>query len=485
MKKALLFPCLILFGITFLPAQQIDNLVRDAVNNLASRLNVLLEVSVGSITLDNTETPSEFSRLLAGKVNHYATNNDLFRVIAKSRGIPSTRPSGPPKGTISGNYTVNGDKVTVILELVSDSNGVRLSSQQFTLSLAELKRAGYEILPENIKTTQEVKEREKIFDPIVQNPPVNTNNSPSPALIIKAWPNSDSDTFIEGDFLAFTVVSNQNCFFKVYHIDINNNMQLIHPVNPGDNELRANVERTIGGKNFLITSPFGQDTIVVVASNQKFVNIEPAGIILGKATSELISNAVSTRGILVKNAASSQNVPAAETASVRFNFTSLPNTYFDEIYSYKKPANMAEAVQSMRAEIISQGGTFIGNEREGTFTVAGIVGITGNYSVTGDQLIVRQRNTGNHYTQRSRGVGFSFYIDKPRNISNAVQAVRSGVLGKGGTFEGDEQQGTFRASGITGQYNVSDRVAVSINEKPVLIPNSMIEKEVRNYFVGK
>jgi len=482
MRKTLLFTSLVFIGVTFLPAQQIDNLVRDAVNNLASRLNVLLEVNIGSITLDNTETPSEFSRLLAGKVNHYATNNDLFRVIAKSRGIPSTRPSGPPKGTISGNYTVNGDKVTVILELVSDSNGVRIGSQQFTLSLAELKKAGYEILPENIKTPQEAKEREKIFEPVVQNPPVNTSNTSASAMIIKAWPNSDSDTFIEGDFLEITVVSNRNCFFKVYHIDINNDMQLIHPVNAGDNELRANVERTIGGGNFLISPPFGQDTIVAVASNRQFVNIEPAGIILGKASRELISNAVSSRGILVTNAASSQNAPAAETASARFNFTSLPNTYFDEIYSYKKPANMAEAIQSMRAEVISHGGTFNGNEREGTFSVGGI---TGNYSVTGDQFIVRQRNTGNTFTQRSRGLGFSFSIDKPRNMSQAVQAVRSGILSKGGTFEGNEQQGNFRASGITGQYNVADRVAVNINEKPALIPNSMIEKEVRNYFAGK
>jgi len=325
MKKALLFPCLILFGITFLPAQQIDNLVRDAVNKLASRLNVLLEVSVGTITLDNIETPSEFSRLLAGKVKHYASNNDLFRVMPRSRGIPSTRPSGPPKGTISGNFTVNGDNVTVILELVLDSSGVTHESAQIFLSLSELKRAGYEILPENIKTTQEVKEREKIFEPIVQNPPVNTNNSPSPALIIKAWPNSDSDTFIEGDFLEITVVSNRNCYFKVYHIDRDNDMQLIHPgqsYNDKDNELKANVPRTIGSGDFKISQPFGQDTIVVVASNRQFVNIEPKGIPLGKASRELISNAVSTRGILVTNAASSQNVPAAETASVRFNFTS-------------------------------------------------------------------------------------------------------------------------------------------------------------------
>jgi hypothetical protein len=479
MKKGLLFPCLVFIGITFLPAQQIDNMVREAVNNLASRLNVLLEVSIGSITLDNTETPSEFSRLLAGKVNHYATNNDLFRVIAKSRGIPSTRPSGPPKGTISGNFTVNGDKVTVTLELVSDSSGVRIGSQQFTLSLAELKKAGYEILPENINTSQEAKEQEKIFTPstpIVSNHSANTAN----ALIIRAWPNSDTNTYIDGDDLKISLESNQDCYFKVYHVDIDKKMQMIYPnAQNMNNFMKANTVRTIpeGGIRYNIEAPFGQDTIMVVASKQQFNNIEAEYTHIYTATRDVVLNV--SRGLGVQNIQTAQPL---ETVTVSFNYSSIPNTYFDEIYSYRKPANMAEAVQSMRAEIISQGGIFNGNEREGTFTVAGI---TGNYTVTGDQFIVRQRNTSNGLPQRSRGAGFSFSIDKPKNISQAVQSVRSGVLGKGGTFEGNEQQGDFRASGITGHYNVSDRVSVNINEKPALIPNSLIEKEVRNYFAGK
>jgi hypothetical protein len=479
MKKGLLFLCMVFIVITFLPAQQIDNMVRDAVNNLASRLNVLLEVSVGTITLDNTETPSEFSRMLAGKVNHYATNNDLFRVIAKSRGISSTRPSGPPKGTISGNFTVNGDKVTVTLELVSDSSGVRISSQQFTLSLAELKKAGYEILPENIKTLQEVKEQEKIFTPptpVVSNPSANTAN----ALIIRAWPNSDTNTYINGDDLKISLESNQDCYFKIYHVDIDKKMQMIYPnAQNMNNFIKANSIRTIpeGSIRYNIEAPFGQDTIMVVASKQQFNNIEAEYSQIRTATRDVVLNV--GRGLGVQNI---QTAQLLETVTVSFNFTSLPGTYYDEIFYYTKPLDITEALQSMRADVISHGGTFNGNEREGTFSAGGT---NGNYSVNGDQFILRLRNTGNRLIQRSRGAGFSFSIDKPQNISQAVQAVRSGIEGKGGTFEGNEQQGNFRASGITGQYSVSDRVSVNINEKPALIPNSLIEKEVRKYFVGK
>jgi hypothetical protein len=70
-------------------------------------------------------------------------------------------------------------------------------------------------------------------------------------------------------------------------------------------------------------------------------------------------------------------------------------------------------------------------------------------------------------------------------MTEAIMSVRSGVEANGGTFSGDEQQGNFRASGIAGQYNVADRVNVRISEKPVIIPNSLIEREVRSFFSGR
>jgi hypothetical protein len=86
---------------------------------------------------------------------------------------------------------------------------------------------------------------------------------------------------------------------------------------------------------------------------------------------------------------------------------------------------------------------------------------------------------------RTRGAGFSFSFSKPSDVDRAVRTVRSGIEGKGGTFSGNEQQGSFRAGGIAGQYRVADVVNVTITEKPFIIPNSTIEKEVKNYFGGK
>jgi len=484
MKKVFLFLCMILISVTLVHAQQIDKLVREAVNNLANKINTPLEVSIETIMLDGTETPSGFSRMLLTKVDHFATNNDLFRVIAKSRSLPTTRPGGAARGSISGNYTVTGDKVTVTLELVSDKN-VRLSSQQFTLSLAELKKEGYDVLPENIKNTQEVKDREKI----ITVPPVTPANTPAvktttgnTALAIKAWPNSDTNTYIENEKIIINLQANMDCYVKVYHIDMNKKMQMIFPsVQMPNNFLSANNIRTIpeGGIIYNVTAPFGQDTIMVVAALKQFPNIETEYIQSRSvnATKETVLNA--SRGLGVEYIPSSQTV---DTVSVSFNFTSLPGTYYDESFSYSKPANMAETVRSMREDVLKQGGTFNGDEKGGSYTVNGATGV---YSVSGNTFTVKQRYTGGQLGSRTRGMGYNFTIDKPKNINNAIDAVRKGILSKGGEFKGDEKGGSFQASGIAGNYDVDDRVSIGISQKPAIIPNSMIEKEIKNYFTGK
>jgi hypothetical protein len=93
----------------------------------------------------------------------------------------------------------------------------------------------------------------------------------------------------------------------------------------------------------------------------------------------------------------------------------------------------------------------------------------------------RDRNT----VSTTRGVnnrGYSFSFDRPSNLTQAVNTVQTGIEAKGGTFTGDERGGNFQASGIVGEYNIVDKVNVTIIDKPGIIPNSMIEKEVKKFF---
>jgi hypothetical protein len=463
----------------FIMAEDISGKVKTAVDGLAESLNGRLEVSVGDIFLDGTETSSGLSRSLSNWIISHAPDTGRFVVTPRTRGIPKANAS--QKGVIQGKFWQEGNTVHVNLQLVSEPGNNILVSRNFTLSAKELKDAGIDVLPANLKNQDEAKKAEEKFSPPAAPVPPKNNPPPAPAssLKIAAWPDSDSDTYVDGDEFKINLEANQNCYVKVYHFDKDGTMQLIYPNrdNP-DNSLRANTVKTIPElpTRYVITAPFGQDTVMVIASNQKFENLEAEFDVIKKATQETIN---SSRGLGIKRI---PNAPAAETVTMTFNFTSLSSDYSDASYSYRKPVNMNDTIQTLRTEVQRQNGSFSGNDRSGTFSVSGTAG---NYRVSGDTVIVNLRYTGNQSISRSRGVGFSFSMDKPRNMNQAVQSVRTGIEGKGGIFNGNERQGSFKASGIEGQYNVSDRVTVSISEKPVLIPNSLIEKEVKSYFSGK
>ena len=79
----------------------------------------------------------------------------------------------------------------------------------------------------------------------------------------------------------------------------------------------------------------------------------------------------------------------------------------------------------------------------------------------------------------------SFSIELPRDITAAIQTIRAGIERRGGSFHGDEYEGNFKYSGVMGNYVVGEKVVFNIYEKPFLLPNILIERAIRNYFIGK
>jgi hypothetical protein len=132
-----------------------------------------------------------------------------------------------------------------------------------------------------------------------------------------------------------------------------------------------------------------------------------------------------------------------------------------------------------------EGGTFTGNEQGGTFSAGNF---TGAYTVTGGKFVVTMTHPAEQSVSEvvhgtTRGLsGYTFSFSKPSNIAGAVSQVKDGISKSGGKFSGDETGGEFVASGISGRYAVSGSVSVNILEKPFVIPNSLIEKEVKGFF---
>jgi hypothetical protein len=148
---------------------------------------------------------------------------------------------------------------------------------------------------------------------------------------------------------------------------------------------------------------------------------------------------------------------------------------------------MAEIVQGMRSDALQQRGTFEGSETSGASVLNNI---RISYRIPREapdkiQFAYYNLDSLSRGSGRIRGAGFEFNFERPINITQTIQMVRIGIESNGGTFNGNEQQGIFQANGIAGQYRVSDRVIVTITDKPVLVPNSLIEREVKNYFGGQ
>jgi hypothetical protein len=186
----------------------------------------------------------------------------------------------------------------------------------FSVSTAELQRLDIALLPENT-TLEEIKKREELLNPSA--PAAQT-------FTLRAWPNSDTRTYLDGDELKISVAADEDCFFKVYHIDLNGDMQLIHPNDKNtDNRLKAHVTRTIPESDaitYVLQAPFGQDTIRVVASKRQFENLQGEFNKVWKADGETMRRAESYRGLAVRYAPEG---PAVETVTAGFNFTVLPS----------------------------------------------------------------------------------------------------------------------------------------------------------------
>lgn len=89
--------------------------------------------------------------------------------------------------------------------------------------------------------------------------------------------NTNKTVYYDSETMSITLQANMDCYFVVYHLDIDNNMQVIYP-NRWErdmNYLRAGVERIIPENTaFLLHEPYGEERILVYASDRP-INIPP------------------------------------------------------------------------------------------------------------------------------------------------------------------------------------------------------------------
>ena len=435
---------------------EIETGIKKAVDTLAGGLKSQTETKIGLFALTGTDIPSGLSLFLTERVKHYAKNNPQRRYRINSE-IDNNHAS-----TLSGFFTKRGNHVDVTLEL-STPAGEGDGSQFFSISVDVLNELGISIEPENFHLLPQ----EPFLIP-KENQKIN----------IQAHFNSESRTYMHRDELGITVTADRNCFFKVIHIDVNNQVTMMYPNSiDKDNYLRANTSRKIfeSAKAYLY-EPYGTETIIIVASSEQFRNIEQ----------DYVTSLVPATSASVRMAVRGNRGNESEGEAV-YSITILKP---HEEYEYARPENMKEMVEMLRNDVRRQGGTFddSSNEISGVYTVNNIRGSYRLPRNAPDKIQFAFYNMDNFSGGRNAGVTtrgggvHTFSFARPANIEQAINTVRTGIEESGGTFSGNERQGNFRAKGITGQYSVSNMVSVTITDKPFVIPNSIIEKEVKNFF---
>lgn len=82
----------------------------------------------------------------------------------------------------------------------------------------------------------------------------------------------------------------------------------------------------------------------------------------------------------------------------------------------------------------------------------------------------------------------SFTVTLSDEISAVLQRVESEITGKGGSFRGNTERGSFAGRSllgvIKGEYRgiTENEIRITIIDKPFAVPYGMIEFEIKKYF---
>ena len=488
MKRLFLTVWAVLLPFAPLSAQTLNLELKKAVDGLGSRFNRVIEVRVLPPTIEGTDTPAAFSQYLMTKISHFAVNNAVFNVTSATRAITPAR--NTDRALIAGSYSRRGASVEVILNLIAEADDRIMASVSFTVPLAELEAEGLDILPPDAASEADVRKKEEAVADIPTDRPApqvtETVPQPTAKLVLSAWAHSESGIFYDGDTLAFSIFAGKDCYVMAYHIDSAQKMQLIFP-NTADrnNFVKGGSEIRIpqnGSYQFALHAPFGQDTVIVKAAFEQFPNID-AEMQTPETTATPETVARITRGLSIQYTGT-EDTQAEPDALTRFTYTVLPASETRQTARYTKPADSGRFLGDLRAAVIAQGGQLSGGETQGSFSGPGF---SGTYRTEGGEIVfiwTEQLNAAS--AARTRGAtpkkGYRFSFEKPRDMAQAVRTVRSGIQEKGGSFSGDETAGSFSVSRITGEYSIDRDATVLISDKPALIPNSLIENEVKKFF---
>ena len=294
-----------------------------AVSAMARAVNQKTTITVGRISYADTQTVSNLSAWLKNTIVSGAQKqNDKFEVASESesanfavasRGltveIPVASGGKAIQAVITGSFSPLDADAEVSLQLVSTSgNRVVLSSSRFVIPSSELQRRKLSLLPEKdnaVITKAEFETKQKAVEPY---------SGKGNKWKFTVTPDVLDGIYYDGDYMTMRVFSERDCYFRIIHVDVNGETQMIYPLSANDNNFicAGETRRIPDNTRFKMGTPYGEEMILVSAYERKFSQSQQSGV----PSAEGI-----TRGLTVEADNKAQISPAA---TAKFSYTILP-----------------------------------------------------------------------------------------------------------------------------------------------------------------
>jgi len=300
-----------------------DDEVERAVLAMARSVNQKTIIAVGRISYADTQTVTNFSAWLKNSIIAGAQKHrDKFQVAAESesadfavasRGMTVETPATNTviQAVITGNYSPLDSNAEVLLQLISTGAGkMVLASERFIITAPELERRKLSLLPvkgSSVIGKAEFEAKQKAIAPYSGK-----NNK----WAFTVTPDALDGIYRDGGYMSMLVYSGRDCYFRIIHIDVNGNAQIIYPVSADDNNfIRAGQTRRIpDNTRYRMGPPFGEEIILAAAYERPFT-------LNAKSGSAPLSADALTRSL---SAESDGGKPMSPSATARFSYTILP-----------------------------------------------------------------------------------------------------------------------------------------------------------------
>jgi len=254
-----------------------DAVVERAVRAMAGSVSQKTVVAVGRISYADTQTVSNLSAWLKNSIiTGTRKHRDKLQVAGESEsadfavaslGMTADAANSGIQAVIIGNFSPLDSDAEVLLQLVSaGGNRMVLASERFIITAAELERRKLSLLPvkgSGVIGKAEFEAKQKAIDPYSGK-----NNK----WVFTITPDVLDGIYRDGSYMSMLVYSERDCYFRIIHIDVNGNSQIIYPVSANDNNfIRAGQTRRIpDNTRYRMGPPFGEEIILAAAYERPF-----------------------------------------------------------------------------------------------------------------------------------------------------------------------------------------------------------------------